>query len=166
MFSREDRRQERAKFKIYLSFEGCKGFRCGSPLLAVVVSTCAGLQDSGPEECRLWSSGGVLPAFLYSLLLCSRCVACKYGSISLFKGVFSVVWGCCVGLFVLRALRGLWGFCVREWLGGLKACSVFASVFILLLLLFVLSFSSLVLLSSFRLLSWSCLAFLALWLGF
>ena len=50
-----------------------------------------------------------------------------------------------MGLFVLGALRGLCGFCVREWLGGLKACSVFR-----------LSFSSLVLLSCFRLLS--CLA--------
>ena len=34
-----------------------------------------------------------------------------------------------MGLFVLRALRGLWGFCVREWLGGFGACCVFASIF-------------------------------------
>ena len=46
-----------------------------------------------------------------------------------------------MGLFVLGALRGLWGFCVRERLGGLKACSVFAFRFLL--------FSSLVLLSCF-----------------
>ena len=39
-----------------------------------------------------------------------------------------------MGLLGLRALRGLCGFCVREWLGGLKACGVFASVFLLLLL--------------------------------
>ena len=31
-----------------------------------------------------------------------------------------------MGLCCLGALRGLWGFCVREWLGGLKACCVFA----------------------------------------
>ena len=40
-----------------------------------------------------------------------------------------------MGLCCLRASRGLWGFCVRVELGGLKACGVFASVFILLLLL-------------------------------
>ena len=39
-----------------------------------------------------------------------------------------------VGLYCLRALRGLWGFCAREWLGGLKACCVFALLFVLLLL--------------------------------
>ena len=74
-----------------------------------------------------------------ALSLCSRCVACKYGSISRFKGVFSEVWGCCVGLCCLGALRGLWGFCVREWLGGFRACGVFAfhlSVFPLLCLPF------------------------------
>ena len=34
-----------------------------------------------------------------------------------------------MGLCCLRALRGLCGFCVREWLGGLKACGVFAPIF-------------------------------------
>ena len=42
-----------------------------------------------------------------------------------------------VGLFVLRALRGLWGFCVREWLGGLKTFCVFASIFPLLCFRFI-----------------------------
>ena len=37
-----------------------------------------------------------------------------------------------MGLYCSRALRGLWGFCVREWLGGFGACSVFASYFLLL----------------------------------
>ena len=67
---------------------------------------------------------------LPALLLCAWWIACKYGSISHFKAVFSVVWGACVGLFVLRALRGLCGFCARVGLGGLKACGVFASVFL------------------------------------
>ena len=62
---------------------------------------------------------------LSALSLCSWCIACKYGSISRSKGVFSAFWGVCVGLCGLRALRGLWGFCVREWLGGLKACCDF-----------------------------------------
>ena len=46
----------------------------------------------------LWSS---VPLLLFALLLCAWCIACKYGSISRFKGVFGAVWGCCVGLFVL-----------------------------------------------------------------
>ena len=67
----------------------------------------------------------ILPA----LLLCAWRVACKYGFISRFKGIFSAVWGCCVGLCCLGALRGLCGFCVREWLGGLKTFCVFAFLF-------------------------------------
>ena len=38
-----------------------------------------------------------------------------------FRGFLAWFWGVCVGLCGLRASRGLWGFCVREWLGGLKA---------------------------------------------
>ena len=71
---------------------------------------------------------------LSSFLLCVRCVACKYGSVSRFKGVFRGFWGCCVGLCRSGALRGLCGFCARVELGGLEACGVFASVFLLLLL--------------------------------
>ena len=43
-----------------------------------------------------------------------------------------------MGLCCLGALRGLCGFCVREWLGGLKDCGVFAFVFLLLCLSFSL----------------------------
>ena len=35
-----------------------------------------------------------------------------------------------MGLCCSGGLRGLWGFCAREWLGGLEACGVFASVFL------------------------------------
>ena len=66
---------------------------------------------------------------LSALLLCSRCVACKYAFISRFKGVFRGFYGVCVGLCCSGALRGLWGFCVRERLGGFRACCVFASVY-------------------------------------
>lgn len=31
-----------------------------------------------------------------------------------------------MGLCWLGGLRGLWGFCVREWLGGYMTCGVFA----------------------------------------
>ena len=58
---------------------------------------------------------------LSSLSLCLWCVVLRYGSISRFKGIFSGFWGCCVGLCCSGALRGLWGFCVREWLGGFMA---------------------------------------------
>ena len=51
-----------------------------------------------------------------------------------FRGVFSAFCGVCVGLCCSCALRGLWGFCARVELGGLEACGVFASVFLLLLL--------------------------------
>lgn len=68
----------------------------------------------------LWSC---VPSLLSAFLLYACRVACKYAPISRFKGVFSAV--CGVGV-------DLWGFCVREWLGGFRACCVFASVFILL----------------------------------
>ena len=74
----------------------------------------------------LWSC---VPSFLPALLLYAWCVVFEYGSISRFKGVFSAVWGCCVGLCGLGVLRGLWGFCARVELGGLKTCGVFAPIF-------------------------------------
>ena len=70
---------------------------------------------------------GLSPAFvvccllLSSFSLCSRCVVFEYALISRFKGVFSVVWGCCVGLLGLGALCGLCGFCTRVELGGFGA---------------------------------------------
>ena len=53
-----------------------------------------------------------------------------------------------VCLYRFVALRGLWGFCVREWLGGFGACCVFALVFPLFALIF----------HSFALLLSSCFA--------
>ena len=109
----------------------------------------------------------VCSLLLSALSLFYWCVACKYGSISHFEGVFSGFPLLDVCLYCLRALRGLWGFCVREWLGGLKACGVFASLFVLLpfffcscvcLLLCWLSFFALVVFC----LS-SCIVFVALW---
>ena len=67
-----------------------------------------------------------LSCLLSSLLLSPSCNSPILCLISQFKAVFSGVWGVDVYLYGLRALRGLWGFCVREWLGGLKACGVFA----------------------------------------
>ena len=67
-----------------------------------------------------------------------------------------------VGLCCSGTLRGLCGFCVREWLGGLKACGVFAPVF-LLLLLCLPPFMLVVLLCSGCLSLSSCIVFVALW---
>ena len=117
MFSREDRRQQRAKSKHIFEIEegrrvvevvGCLPFgvstggRCVGSL---------GLQDlpevgSGPLV--------VCSVLLSALSLCLWCVVFEYGFISRFKGVFSAVWAFRVGLCCLGALRGLCGF-VRVW---------------------------------------------------
>ena len=67
-----------------------------------------------------------------------------------------------MGLCGLRALLGLCGFCTRVELGGLKACGVFAFVF-LLLLLCLPPFMLVVLLCSGCLSLSSCIVFVALW---
>ena len=69
-----------------------------------------------------------------------------------------------MGLCCSGALRGLWGFCTRVELGGLKACGVFASVFLVLsssLPMFIL-FSFCV--SFFALVVFLCPLALSLWL--
>ena len=97
----------------------------------------------------LVSSGGALHAFcpLYCIALCR--VACEYGSISRFKGVFRGFWGANVCLYGFGVLRGLWGFCARVELGGLEACGVFASIlssFVLFLVLYFVLYLVLLLL--------------------
>ena len=104
---------------------------------------------------------------LSSCLLSLRCfcfpaIVLYYAFISRFKGVFRGFWGACVGLCCLGALRGLCGFYVRERLGGLKACGVFAFLF-LFLSLCLLSFYALCLLCSGCLSLSSCIVFVALW---
>ena len=84
-------------------------------------------------------------SILSALPLCLWSVTFEYASVSRFKGVFRGFYTFGVGLCYLGALRGLWGFCVREWLGGLKACGVFAfllSFFTSLLSYFLSSFLS------------------------
>ena len=159
MFSRDFRRPRGAKTKHI--FES--GVWCG------VVCAFRG----GVSSCPLVAGGRLfvacpllswrVPSLLSALSLCAWCIACKYGSISRFKAVFSVAWALRVGLCCLDALRGLCGFCARVELGGLKACGVFAfrlSFFLLLCSAFVLLFSaclSLLWLSFFVLLH--CLSF-------
>ena len=107
-----------------------------------------------------------VPSLLSSLSLCAWCVSPEYGSIWLFKGVFGGFYGVRVGLCGFGALRGLYGFCARVELGGLKACCVFASVFILLCLYFIRFSSSSPIFWGFAFVVLglsSCIVFVALW---
>lgn len=98
-----------------------------------VVSTggiCAGFRTC--RTCRrlalvLWWCA---PCLLSALLHCACRVACEYGSISRFEGVFRGFWGVGVYLYRFGVLRGLCGFCARVELGGLEACGVFRLYFI------------------------------------
>ena len=115
------------KSEIYFGFGAFVVLLSSSFVVAVVVST----------ECRrcapapsLWVCSVPLPCLCP--LSCFACrVACEYGFISHFKGVFRGFWGADVCLYGLGSLRGLWGFCVRERLGGFVTCGVFAFLFVL-----------------------------------
>ena len=75
----------------------------------------AGLQDL--PECWLWSSGRVFPPFVrFVALLVVRCLQI-WLYLAFLGRLFGFI-GCWCGFVRLGALRGLWGFCVREWLGG------------------------------------------------
>ena len=126
---RGSRRREVSKSKHIFEI-WCECVWSCAPL--VVVSTggiCAGFRTC--RTCHrsalvLWWSA---PRLLSALLLCACRVACKYGSISRFKGVFRGFWGSCVGLCGFGAFRGLCGFCARVELGGYMTCGVFAPIF-------------------------------------
>ena len=108
-------------------------------------------------------------SLLAALLLCSRCVACKYGSISRFKGVFRGFYGVRVCLCCFGALRGLCGFCARVELGGLKACRVFRLSFSSFVLVFALLLCYLPIFWGFAfvvLCLSSCIVFVGLWVCF
>ena len=74
-----------------------------------------------------------LPFVRFAALLLSCCL--QIWLYLAFNGFLTGFYGCRVGLYYLRALRGLWGFCVREWLGGFGACCVFCLLFSLFVLL-------------------------------
>ena len=139
VFSRDFWRPKRVKFKIYLSFEGA-----GLPLWLSLWGGGGVHRVQAVRSCSL-SLGVFRPFALPLSLSCFACrVACEYGFISHFKGVFSAFWGADVCLYRLRSLRGLCGFCARVELGGLKACGVFASILSLspMFYLFCIRFSS------------------------
>ena len=125
VFYRDFRRQERAKSK-HIFGKWCECVvSCAPFVVCFIVSTWCRRCAPAPS---LWVCSVPLPCLCP--LSCFACrVACEYGFISRFKGVFSAFWGADVCLYRLRSLRGLWGFCVREWLGGFMACCVFALLF-------------------------------------
>ena len=83
---------------------------------------------SGPAGGWLWSYSGVFPAFaLFPAFL--YCFAFQICFISHFKGFLARFWGADACLYGFGSLRGLWGFCVRERLGGYMTCGVFAAIF-------------------------------------
>ena len=107
----------------------------------------------------------VCPLLLSALSVCPCWVVLEICLYSHFKGVFSGFPLLDVYLYCLRALRGLWGFCVRERLGGLKACCVFASLFVLLPFFFCSCVCLLLCwLSFFALVVFLCSLALSLWL--
>ena len=120
---------------------------CAPLVVSFIVST--GVGEPALVACPLLSCR--VPCLLSALLLCACRIACKYGSISHFKGVFSAFWGADVCLYGFGVLRGLCGFCARVELGGYMTCGVFASLlssFVLFLVLYFVLYLVLLLLCS------------------
>ena len=162
MFSRENRRLKRAKFKIYLSFEDC-----GASVVALSLGwwSCplvAGDQASGVLSGCVPS---FRPAFCPLCCFCFPASALKYALFRILRAFLAWFYMFGVGLCCLGALRGLWGFCTRVELGGFMACGVFASILYLLpcFLSCCLCFPLVVVLCSGCLYLFSCFVFAALW---
>ena len=93
--------------------------RCGGGRLACLLACPLGqvvrlFGASGPAKrlaLVLWSC---VPLLLSALSLCPWCVALEICLYSRFEGVFRGFPLLDVGLYCSGALRGLWGFCVRE----------------------------------------------------
>ena len=124
MFSRCFARPKGAKFKIYLIFEDCRGFRCGSLFGAVVVSTGCRLSGNScyfADVSKIGQDSAGCSAFclLYRFVFGALPLKCAF--IRVLRG-FLAGFPCRMWvLYWSGALRGLWGFCVREWLGGFMA---------------------------------------------
>ena len=69
------------------------------------------VQDLPGVALVLWSC---VPLLLSALSLCLWCIVLEICLYSRFKGVFRGFPLLDVGLYCSGALRGLWGFCVRE----------------------------------------------------
>ena len=140
---------------------------CGVSCVPFAVVSTGGI-CAGFRTCRTCHRSALVlwwcaPCLLSACLLCACRVACEYGSISRFEGVFSGFWGSCVGLCGFGALRGLCGFCAREVFGGYMTCGVFRlyfasilSSFVLFLVLLLLCLHPFISLSFFVLLHCFC----------
>ena len=147
--------QNRAKVRFYLVCFGVfSGFWETKNGKSKYIFGFEGLQGLPVWLC-IWGGGGVhwvqvvrLSGLPVSCGVCSvllslcrlsfrflSCISLGICLISRFKGILTGFLLLYVGLYCLRALRGLWGFCVREWLGGLKARGVFAFLLSFFLLL-------------------------------
>ena len=163
MFSRDFRRPKTAKFKIYLIFEDCRGFRCGSLFGAVVVSTgCRWCRAALAILLTLAKMDKSPPISRFpALRLVCWLEICLYFA---FLGGFDGVLWCLCG-FVLPAcfawLVGLLYACaVRRFRGLWRVCLPF-SLFLCVCLAFVhWAFP----LSAFRALCSCCTLFASLWL--
>lgn len=94
----------------------------------IVPTWCRWCRVQGlPVSCGVCPDPFSLPFVPLSLLL--SCNSPQICPISHFKGVLAGFPLLDVCLYCSGALRGLRGFCVREWLGGFGACGVFAPYF-------------------------------------
>lgn len=113
MFSRDFRRPKTAKTKIYFTF-GAFGVALSLGRWSCPpVRRCAGFEASGPARVPALVAPVVCSLPFVPLLPLLSCNTGKICLVSQFKAVFSGFYMFGVGLLVLRALRGLWGFCTR-----------------------------------------------------
>ena len=132
VFSRDFGRPKRAKVNIYFALRGCRASVVALHLGRWSCPLGAGGAGLLPDALPSWC----VPAFCPLCCICFPALVPKYALFRVLRAFLAWFWCVCVGLYCLGALRGLCGFCAREWLGGLKACGVFASVFSFCPLLF------------------------------
>ena len=119
VFSRDFRRQEGAKFKIYLSFEDCRGFRCGSLFGAVVVSTGCRWSGSSGLSSLSWR----VPSFCPLSRFVFGALPLKYAFIRVLKGFlegFPCWMYACIACVLCVACVALYACGVRRFYGLLR----------------------------------------------
>ena len=85
------------------------------------VQVVGAFEGAGPAECRRWSSGRVFRCFCPLYRFVFGALPLKYAFIRILRRFLARFPLLDVGLYCSGALRGLCGFCVREWLGGFMA---------------------------------------------
>ena len=157
VFSRDFRRQQRAKFKIYFNFEGCRASRCGSACLPFGVPTGGGW--SGSRACPLpWLC---VPSFCP---LSRFVLVVSLANMALFRVLRAFLAGFMgfVGFVLLWCFAWLvWVLCawvVRRFKGLWRVCPCFSSFVLVFAFRFLLlsSCPALPAFLLFVLLSWLC----------